>query len=516
VHLPEFDHLDAVALGKLVSSGSVTALELLDAAFERADARNPRVNAIVARYDDEARQRARGPLPSGPLSGVPFLLKDHLAAWKGHPLTSSARLLAGVDAVEDAEVVRRFLRAGLVVFGQTNTAELGILGTTEPGWRGPTRNPWDPTRSSGGSSGGSGAAVAVRIVPAAHGSDGGGSIRIPASACGIFGLKPTRGRVSFAPALGESWSGLDTNGVLSRSVRDSAALLDAIAGGVPGDPYPAAPPARPFLEEVGTPPGRLRIAFTTGSLFGRSTDPECAAAVQDAARLLAELGHEVAEGRPAFSRDTLVHAYLVVVCAGVAAEVEEASRATGRRAGPSNLDLETWGVAAGGSVLRARDLVLAQTEIHRASRAVASFFEGVDAFLTPTTALPALPIGAVKASWLERAQLRLVAGLRSPALIEKMLQQIGARSFDATGNTMLFNQTGQPAMSVPLHWTRAGLPIGVQLVGRFGDEATLFRLAAQLEAARPWGERVPPGVEVEPGRSLHRPTPAEAGETVAG
>ncbi len=492
MRFPEFDQLDGVALGKLVSSGAASAPELLQAALERAEARNPRVNAIVARYDDEARRRASGPLPPGPLSGVPFLLKDHLAAWKGHPLTSSARLLTGVAAEEDAEVVRRFLRAGLVIFGQTNTSELGILGTTEPGLRGPTRNPWNTGHSSGGSSGGSAAAVAVRIVPCAHGSDGGGSIRIPASACGIFGLKPTRGRVSSGPALGESWSGLDTNGVLTRSVRDSAALLDGIAGAAPGDPYAAPASARPFLEEVGTPPGKLRIAFTRESLFGRSTHPECAAAVEDAARLLEQLGHEVTEGRPAFSRDALVRAYLVAVCAGVAAEVEEAARSSGRRPGPANLEPETWGVVAGGSVLSARDLVLAEMEMNRASRAVASFFEGVDAFVTPTTAHPALPIGAVRTSRAERALVRIVARLRSRALIEKMLQQIGARSFDATGNTMLFNQTGQPAMSVPLHWTRAGLPVGVQIVGRFGGEAMLFRLAAQLEAARPWADRVPP------------------------
>jgi amidase len=492
MRLPEYDRLDALALAALVSRREVTPLELLEAALERADARNPRVNAIVARYDGEARARAAGPLPQGPLSGVPFLFKDHLAAWKGHPLTSSSRLLDGWVPDFDAEVVRRFHAAGLVTFGQANLPELGIMGTTEPALRGPTRNPWDPARSSGGSSGGSAAVVAARIVPAAHASDGGGSIRIPASACGVFGLKPTRARVSHAPALGESWSGLDTNGVITRSVRDSAALLDVLAGPVAGDPYAAPASPRPFLAEVGAPPGRLRVAFTRESLFGRTTDPECAAAVEGAARLLEGLGHEVVEARPAFSRDALVRAYLVVVAAGVASEVADAARLTGRRPGPENLEAETWALTAAGQALSARDLVLTQLEIHRASRLLAAFFEAHDLFLTSTTALPALPIGALASSRLERVAMRAVARLRSRVLSEKLLAEIGARSFDATGNTMLFNQTGQPAMSVPLHWTAGGLPVGVQVVGRFGEEATLFRVAAQLEVARPWADRAPP------------------------
>ncbi|HEX9049263.1 MAG TPA: amidase [Anaeromyxobacter sp.] len=492
MRLPEYDRLDALALGELVARREVTAAELLEAALERADARNPRVNAIVARYDDEARARARGSLPAGPLSGVPFLLKDHLAAWEGHPLTSSSRLLEGWRPPYDAEVTRRFRAAGLVAFGQTNTPELGILGTTEPALRGPTRNPWNPALSAGGSSGGSAAAVAARIVPAAHASDGGGSIRIPASACGIFGLKPTRGRVSHAPALGESWSGFDTNGVVTRSVRDSAALLDVLAGPVPGDPYAAPVPSRPFLAEAGTPPGRLRIAFTREPLFARRTDPECAAAVDEAARLLESLGHEVVEARPVFSREALVHAYLVVVAAGVAAEVAEAARLTGRRPGPGTLEDETWALARAGSAISAGELVSTVAEIHRASRGVAAFFERHDLLLTSTLALPPLPIGAVKLSALERAGIRAVARIGSRALFEKLLSEIAARSFDAIGNPMLFNETGQPAMSLPLHWSAGGTPIGVQLAGRTGDEATLFRIAAQLEAARPWADRAPP------------------------
>jgi amidase len=492
VRLPDYDRLDALALADLVARRQVAASELLEAALERADARNPRINAIVARYDDEARARARGPLPAGPLSGVPFLLKDHLAAWRGHPLTSSSRLLEGWCPDYDAEVTRRFHAAGLVTFGQTNTPELGILGTTEPVMRGPTRNPWDPARSAGGSSGGSAAAVAARIVPAAHGNDGGGSLRIPASACGVFTLKPTRGRVPLAPAFGDAWNGFATDGVLTRSVRDGAALLDAIAGPATGDPDRLAEPARPFLEEVGAAPGRLRIAFTYGPLFGRAVAPECREAVDETASLLSELGHELIDARPPFSRDALVRAYLVVVAAGVATDVTAGARVTGRTPSAALLEPETLALAAGGRSLSAEDLETSRREIHRASRAIGAFFEEFDALLTPTMGMPPLPIGAVATGAVERLQLRAVAALRSRALLERMFEEIGGRSFDATGNTMLFNETGQPAMSVPLRWTASGIPVGSQLVGRFGDEATLFRLAAQLEAARPWADRTPP------------------------
>jgi amidase len=491
VRLPEYDRLDALALAALVARREVTPLELLEAALERADARNPALNAIVARYDDEARARAAGPLPAGPLSGVPFLLKDLLAAWRGHPLTASSRLLEGFVPDEDSEVVRRLLRAGLVLFGQTNTPELGIMGTTEPTLRGPTRNPWDPARSSGGSSGGSAAAVAARIVPAAHGNDAGGSLRIPASACGIFGLKPTRGRISLAPRYGEIFSGLTVEGAMTRSVRDAAALLDALAGPVPGDPHAAPPPARPFSAEVGAPPGKLRVAMTTGSLFGRTTAPECRDATIDAARLLASLGHEVVEARPEFSRDALVHAYVVGLSATVAADVADAARRTGRRPGPDVLEPETWALVAGGDILTAKDLVLAEREMHLAARSIGAFFEAHDVLLTPTLAHPPLPLGALAPGALERLGLRVVARARSRALLERFFAEVGGRAFEATGNTMPFNQTGQPAMSVPLHWTAAGVPIGVQVVGRFGDEATLLRLAGQLERARPWADRLP-------------------------
>jgi amidase len=450
------------------------------------------VNAVVARYDEEARESARGPLPEGPLSGVPFLLKDHLAAWAGHPLTSSSRLLAGYVPERDAEIVRRFQGAGLVIFGQTNTPELGILATTEPAVRAPTRNPYDPGRSAGGSSGGSAAAVSVAIVPAAHGNDGGGSLRIPASACGVFAMKATRGRVSSGPGLGEIWHGLGTEGVITRSVRDSAALLDAISGPALGDPYALPASARPFLAAAGDPPVPLRVAVTHASLFGRTSGPDCREAVDRAARLLEGLGHRVVDARPPFPRDALVRAYLVALAASVAGDLDAGARATGRAPALGLLEPETQALAAGGRILRASDLDAARREIHAAGRAVAAFFEDHDVLVTPTLAHPPLPVGALASSAAERLGMWLVGRLGSRRLLERLFDEVAARSFEATGNTMLFNQTGQPAMTLPLHFAEAGLPIGVQFAGPHGEEATLFRLASQLEEANPWADRRPP------------------------
>jgi amidase len=501
MRLPEYDRLDALGMADLVARREVTAGELLEAALERADLRDPALNALVARYDDEARRRAAGPLPGGPLSGVPFVLKDLLAAWKDHPYTCSTRLLEGYVARLDAEIVRRFQAAGLVLFAQANTPELGIMGVTEPRLRGPSRNPWSTEHSPGGSSGGSAAAVAARIVPAAHGNDGGGSLRIPASACGIFALKPSRGRVTLGPAFGEVMSGFVTEGVLTRSVRDSAALLDAIDGPALGDPYAAPPKARPYLAEVGAPPRRLRVAVTREAIFARATHPDCSAAVDAAARLLSDLGHEVVEARPAFPREALMRAYLVMLAAQVAADVAMAAREVGRRPRAGDLEPETEALAAGGRILSAADLVEARVELERATRAVAVFFEAHDVLVTPTMARPPVRVGELAARPHERLALRAVARLGSRRIVERLFEAIAARSFDATGNTMLFNQTGQPAMSLPLHWNAAGLPIGVQVAARFGDEATLFGLAAELEAACPWADRAPPlvGATAVPG-----------------
>ncbi len=491
MRIPEYDSLDATAMAALVARGELKPSELLEAALERADQRNPAINAIVARYDDEARRRAAGPLPAGPFTGVPFLLKDVFAAWKGHALCSGSRLLAGHVPDFDTEVVRRLERAGLVLFGTTNAPEFGLLAHTEPALYGPARNPWNLDHTPGGSSGGAAAAVAARILPAAHGNDGGGSIRIPASHCGLFGMKPTRGRVSLAPA-GDAWMGLACEGAITRTVRDSAALLDVMAGYVPGNPYAAPPQARPFAQEVGSPPGRLRIAFTDHSFFGHATDPECSAAVRDAAKLLADLGHDVEEATPPMRRDELVRAYLYLVAASTAANVETAEAISGLHADGSTLEPETLALCAGGWAVSAAELVQAQETIHAMARDMAVFFSRYDVLATPTVAQPPVRVGALRPKPWERAAMRFTHATGWRWLIDLLLAGVGDRSFDATGFTMPFNETGQPAMSVPLHVTAKGLPVGVQFVGRFGDEATLFRLAGQLETARPWAHRLPP------------------------
>jgi amidase len=490
MRLPEYDSLDATALAGLVARGEVTAAELLEAALERADQQHPRLNAITSRYDEEARRRAAGTLPSGPFTGVPFLIKDLMTAWKGHPLTGGSRLLAGFVPDFDSEVVRRLEAAGVVLFGMTNVPEFGILAHTESELLGPARNPWNVEHTPGGSSGGSAAAVAARIVPAAHGNDGGGSLRIPASHCALFGLKPTRGRVSLAPA-GDAWLGLASEGVLTRTVRDSAALLDVLAGPVAGDPYAAPPPIRAYAAEVGAPPGRLRIAFTDHSFFGHGTDPECSAAMKDTAKLLAELGHDVEEACPLIRREEMVLAYLHVVAACVASAVNLAARQTGRRPGASTLEAETAALVAAGRSVSSGDLVTAANAIHSMGRDVAEFFGRYDLLLTPTVARPPSRIGALKPKPWERLALRVAAATGARALMDRLFALVGDRSFDTTGFTMPFNMTGQPAMSVPLHFTAGGLPIGMQLVARFGDEATLFRVAAQLEVARPWAQKMP-------------------------
>jgi amidase len=425
---------------------------------------------------------------------VPFLLKDLNTAYAGQPLSSGSRMMKDYVPAFDSELVRRVKAAGLVPFGKTNTPEFGILGVTEPVLFGPARNPWNPKHTTGGSSGGSGAAVGARMVPMAHGGDGGGSIRIPASCCGLFGFKPTRGRVSLAPTYGESWSGMVQEHVLTRSVRDSAAMLDVLAGNVAGDPYWAPPVARPFAQEVGAPPGKLKVAYTRAPLFGNKTHPDCEAALDSTLKLLTVLGHEVVEARPEFSRDELVRAYLMVVASNVAADVAAAVKLSGKRASGALLEPQTRALALAGRKSSALDQVEAEASMHRAGRSLAAFFQGYDVFMTPTLAQPPVEVGSLALKLMDKISIAVLLAFPLKVLVDTMIDQMAADALEPVPNTQLFNQTGQPAMSVPLHWNAAGLPIGVQFVGRFGDEATLFRLAAQLEAARPWADRVPPGL----------------------
>ena len=492
--MENYTEFDAMGLAELVRSGQVTPLELVETAVARIEQTNPAINAVVHKMYNQARTLAQGDLPDGPFRGVPFLLKDLLADYAGVPTTSGSRFLRNYVPTEDTELVKRMKAAGLIVLGKTNTPEMGVPPYTEPVLFGPTRNPWDLSRSPGGSSGGSAAAVAARMVPMAGGGDGGGSLRIPASCCGIFGLKPTRGRVPTGPKRGELWEGFVVEHVLTRSVRDSAAMLDAVAGPDVGAPYVAPPPVRPYGDEVGRPPGRLRIAFTTKPLMGTSVHPDCVAGVHATVKLLDELGHTVEEAAPAIDRDKMNLAFAVMLAGQTAAGIQDLERLTGRALRRSEFEPVTWALYLLGGAISAREYALASGALQVMGRRVAALFQEYDVLLTPTIAQPPAPIGSLQPSNTERRMLEMAGALHSGGLLKagKMLETLADTAYEYIPYTIPFNLTGQPAMSVPLHWNDAGLPIGMQFAGRFGDEATLFRLAGQLEQARPWGARRPP------------------------
>ncbi|MBK8306370.1 MAG: amidase [Gammaproteobacteria bacterium] len=487
----EYIACDATRLAQLVREREVSATQLLELALARLARWNPAINAVVIDLAARARRAIVNGLPDGPFSGVPFLVKDLDGFLAGAEFTASSRALLGFVPPRDSELFLRYQRAGLVICGKTNTPELGLLGTTESELRGPARNPWNPAYSTGGSSGGSAAAVAARIVPMAHAGDGGGSIRIPASACGLFGIKPTRARTPLGPDESELWSGFVVRHAVTRTVRDSAALLDATRGDDPGAPYSAPAMERSCLEETARDPGRLRIAFSTASLFGRSTHPDCIAAVHDAAALLESLGHEVVEAAPPLEREALVHAYMVVVATCTAAAVREMARLQGRRIAARELEPGTQFLALLGESLPAAEFEVARQHFHGAARTMAPFFAVHDVFLDATMAYPPPAIGQWDLPLYLKAAIRGIARFTPRAVLMRALDHFAASGLERTANTMFFNMSGQPAMSVPLQHNAAGLPIGVQFVARFGDEATLFRLAAQLEQARPWNGRRP-------------------------
>lgn len=488
----EYTEYDATGLAELIRRGEVSPEEALEAAIAQVERVNPSINAVIHRLYEEGRRTVKA-LPEGPFRGVPFLVKDLVSAYGGAPQEMGSRFMRGYVAPQDSELMRRYKQTGAVVFGKTNTPELGIVGVTEPLSAGATVNPWDVTRTPGGSSGGSGAAVASRMAPMAGGGDGGGSIRIPASCCGLFGLKPSRGRTPTGPDQGELWQGCAVEHVLTRSVRDSAAMLDAIAGGDPGAPYVAPSPARPWLEEVGAEPGKLRIAFTTRPFVKASVDRECVRAVEEAAKLLEELGHHVVEASPEVDGSSLAMNFLVMLSGEVAADVAELEALRGRKARFEDLEVETHLLAALGERFTAGRFSQATRELDRMGRQVGRFMERWDVLLTPTLARPPVQLGELKARGAEAKGMEALARLRSGRVIDwlGLLEPSAEKMFSFTPFTFLFNVSGNPAMNVPLHWTAGGLPIGVHFVGRYGDEATLFRLASQLERAQPWEGRRP-------------------------
>ena len=471
--LPDYDRYDGIGLAGLVKARQVSAGELLEMAIERVDQRNPVINAVVSRMYDEARTTIGAGLPTGPFTGVPYLVKDLGLWYAGTVTTFGSSIFRNFVADHDSEIVTRLKRAGLVIFGKTHSPEFGLSTSSESRLFGATRNPWNPEYSAGGSSGGSAAAIAAGVLPMAHATDGGGSIRIPAACCGLFGLKPTRARTPFGPDFGERWSGLATSHAITRSVRDSAALLDATSAPDIGDPYWAPPASRPYLVEVGAAPGRLRIAFTTRAWNGHAVDPECVAAVAGAAKLCEGLGHHVEEASPAIEEAARGKAVGIIVTAQTRAALQRAEAVLGRQATPEDVETITWGYAEYARQFFASDYAGAIDVLHRTGRAVGRFFTRYDILLTPTMCTPPHKLGVI-------------------SLMRTDIDAFHDALFGDIAFTAPFNTAGNPAMSVPLHWPSAGLPVGVQFVAPFGGEATLFRLAAQLEAARPWANRRPP------------------------
>jgi amidase len=490
----EYDKYDGLGLAGLVRNKEVRPAELVEAAISRIEKLNPAVNAVIYKMYEPARQTAAGPLPEGPFRGVPFLLKDIAQAYAGVPLTNGSRFFKDFVPDHDSELVKRFKAAGVIILGKTNLPEFGLAFVTEPELFGPCNNPWDLSRNTGGSSGGAAAAVACRMVPLAHASDGGGSIRVPASCCGVFGLKPTRGRNPAGPDFGDFWRGFACDHVVTRSVRDSAAMLDATAGADTGAPYWAVPPGRPYLIEAGADPGKLRIAFTAEPFFGSRVDEDCIKGLEAAVKLCRELGHEVVDAAPPVDGQALARAFLTVVCAETRAYIEEAAALLGRKISYRDFEIETWVSGLLGKELRAADLSLSINQLQRASRQIGEFFEGIDVLLTPVLAAPPPPTGTSRVKGAQLTAARLLGRWNAGGIIKRFsgIDSLARQVFEFAAYTPLFNATGQPAMSVPLYWNDAGLPIGMQFVGRYGDEATLFRLAGQLEKERPWADRVPP------------------------
>lgn len=490
---PEYDQLDGLALGAMVRQRDVSPREVTQAALARIAVRNPALNAIVRVREHEAHASlAELPIDS-PFAGVPMVIKDLLATIAGEPTSNGNARLQSVPIDHDSELVARYRRAGAVFVGRSNTPEFGITPFTESVALGPARNPWDLTRTPGGSSGGSGAAVAARIVPIGHGGDGGGSLRIPASCNGVFGLKPTRGRMPTGPDFGDLWRGFTQEHVLTRSVRDSAAMMDLTSGEDPGAPVACPVQSRPFLEEVTAEPGPLRVAFTSTPFFGDHVHPDCTAALADAAALMESLGHHVEEAAPILNGPSLSRAFLTIVAAETRADIEFMSAQLGHAPRRADVEVATWALGLVGRHLRASDYAQAVRELQAAGRVVGQFFTRYDILLTPTLADPPFIIGALQPTALEHRALSILGalGLGSVLGSGSLLHEMASKAFDFIPYTPMFNVTGQPAMSVPLMWNAQGLPIGTQFVGRFGDEATLFRVAGQLERARPWAHRIP-------------------------
>jgi amidase len=467
----EYRKLDATALAALIGKGELSAKTVLEVAIARAEAVNPAINAIVHKQYAQAHKAIAAGLPQGPLTGVPFLIKDLGFFETGEPASYGSRIYAGFRADHDSAYVRRCKQAGLVLIGRSSSPEFGLSPNTEPRLYGACRNPWNLAHSAGGSSGGAAAAVSAGILPVAHATDGGGSIRIPAAQCGLFGLKPSRGRVSLAPDAGEGWGGMSVAHVVSRSVRDCALMLDCTAGSEPGDPYAAPAPAGSYRDAIGRPPGRLRIAMLRKDHRGCTPHAECLRAVESAAKLCHSLGHIVEEADPLIDLVALRQHTSAIAAANTARALGLRWALLGRAPNADDVEAATWAVYQRGSKITGVEYVEAIAATHAAGRKLAAFFKSYDVILSTVVAGPPPLLGYFDMNG------------DVATFTERVTQYLGI--------TPVHNATGTPAMSVPLYATPDGLPVGVHFASGYGEECTLLQLAAQLEAAQPWFDRVP-------------------------
>ena len=470
--MDDFSEHDGLSLAGLVAKGEVTPLELVDAAIERIERHNPALNAVVHKAYDEARKVAQGPLPDGPFKGVPFLIKDLGVPVAGWPRTYGSRFAAGWVDKEDCGLTRRYRESGVVLLGKTNTPEYGITGVTEGGYLGPCRNPWNPDHVSGGSSGGAASAVASGMVPLAHASDGLGSIRIPAACCGLVGLKVTRDRNPNLPDGDNYAMGFSVDHVVTRTVRDSAAMLDATGRPEPGAPFEAPHKARPYMEEIERSPGRLRIAWSSETPSGRPIDPQIQAALERTAALLKGLGHEVVEKGLGIDYRALYTARGPVSGANFAANIARLSAMLGREPQEHELEPLTWAALKSGRKVTGEQAFRGWQDLRDLNRKTLMFFEDYDVYLCPVLGTPVPPVGLI-----------------DPVAVDP--QELNKRQSKAFPYTPPFNFSGQPSLSLPLEMDDTGLPIGMMFTARFADEATLLRLAAQLEKEAPWKGRRP-------------------------
>lgn len=486
----EYRQYDALGLAELVRKGDVTPSELLELAIQRAEMVNPQLNAIIEPLYERARKNLAALPPDQVFSGVPFLLKDLSLELKSAPFREGSKSQLSYQSTVTSYLVEQLEEAGLQLIGKTNTPEFGLTPFTEPSATGVTRNPWDTGRTAGGSSGGSAAAIAAGIVPLATASDGGGSIRIPASCCGLFGLKSSRGRISQGPQSGGGWEGAVVEGCNSRSVRDSAAYLDTFGQPLPGELSYAPPPERPYSEEIMRKPDRLRIGFSTQHTLGHEIDTDCRAAVQETAQLLTELGHEVEEVPLPYRAEDLTEVFIQMIFGQVNAKLRSVGERRGRPIRRGDVEDNTYALYLLGQAYTAGDYAYYRTKWNQIARRQANFHQTYDLLLTSTVAKAPFKIGALQPTAAEKRLISLVTRFHLKQVLKANVIQLAEKIYEYIPYTALANMTGQPSMSVPLHWTAQGLPVGVMFTAPLYREDILFRMAAQLAEARPWMQKM--------------------------